>query len=110
MTVGAGQLTRIDPANRKAPPLVEGGPMPAGLAGSVVTSLDLHGKTVEEAIAVLDAFVSDALLGGAAEVRIIHGRSGGKLKAAVHGRLRAITAVRSFRVDPQNEGVTIAVF
>src|SRR5918993_1884708 len=44
----------------------------------VSTSLDLHGMTVEEAVAALDDFLNDALLGGAAEVRVIHGRSGGR--------------------------------
>jgi DNA mismatch repair protein MutS2 len=52
------------------------------------TSLDLHGRTAEEAIAALDAFLNDALLAGHAEVQVIHGRSGGRLKAAVHARLK----------------------
>ena len=41
------------------------------------------------------------------EVRIIHGRSGGRLTAAVHERLRGLTAIRAFRLDPANPGVTI---
>jgi DNA mismatch repair protein MutS2 len=73
----------------------------------VPTSLDLHGMTVEEAVATLDAFVNDALLAGHAEVRVIHGRSGGRLKAAVHSRLKQLGIARAFRVDPANEGVTI---
>jgi DNA mismatch repair protein MutS2 len=73
----------------------------------VPTSLDLHGMTVEEAIAALDAFLSDALLAGHAEVRVIHGRSGGRLKAATHARLKSLSAARGFRVDPANPGVTI---
>ena len=47
---------------------------------------------------------------GARQIRVIHGRSGGRLKAAVHGYLRGLTAVKSFRVDPRNEGVTIVTF
>jgi DNA mismatch repair protein MutS2 len=69
-------------------------------------SLDLHGKTVPEALDALDSFLNDALLEGVDDVRVIHGRSGGKLKAAVHGRLAELT-VRAFRVDPGNPGVTI---
>jgi len=76
----------------------------------VSTSLDLHGKTVEEAVAVLDAFLNDALLAGAQEVRVIHGRSGGRLKAAVHARLKQLAVARSARVDPANPGVTIVTF
>ena len=70
-------------------------------------SIDLHGYTVDEAAEALAEFLNRALLGGAHEVRIIHGRSGGKIKAAVHAQLKGIAAVRGFRVDPSNAGVTI---
>jgi hypothetical protein len=69
--------------------------------------IDLHGYTVEEAVAALDAFINDALLASASEVRIIHGRSGGRIKQAVHARLRDLLPVSSFRLDPRNPGVTI---
>ena len=69
--------------------------------------IDLHGLTVAEAIDALDAFLNDALLAGLPEVRVVHGRSGGKIRDAVHQRLRAIAAVRAFRIDPRNAGVTI---
>jgi DNA mismatch repair protein MutS2 len=69
--------------------------------------LDLHGKTVLEALDALDSFLNDALLEGCDDVQVIHGRSGGKLKAAVHGRLRQLPSVRAFRVDPNNPGVTM---
>jgi DNA mismatch repair protein MutS2 len=79
----------------------------AATASHVATSLDLHGMTVEEAVAALDAFLNDALLAGHAEVRVIHGRSGGRLKAAVHARLKQMPVVRASRLDPANPGVTI---
>ena len=70
-------------------------------------SLDLHGRTVDEALDALSAFLNTALLAGNAEVRIIHGRSGGRLKAAVHGRLKVTASIRGFGLDPGNAGVTI---
>lgn len=73
-------------------------------------SLDLHGKTVAEARDALEAFVNDALLEGCAHARVIHGRSGGRVKTAVHQYLRGLSAVASFRVDPQNPGVTVVTF
>jgi DNA mismatch repair protein MutS2 len=76
-------------------------------ASHAASSLDLHGKTVDEAIDALDAFINDALLAAHAEVRIIHGRSGGRIKDAVHARLRALPPVTSFRLDPRNPGITI---
>jgi DNA mismatch repair protein MutS2 len=70
-------------------------------------SLDLHGMTVDEAVSALDAFLNDALLAGHAEVRVIHGRSGGLVKRAVHARLKQLPTIRAFRVDPRNPGMTI---
>ena len=74
---------------------------------SAAASLDLHGKTVEESVAALDLFLNDAILSALAEVRVIHGKSGGRVKSAVHRRLRELPPVRSFRIDPANSGVTI---
>jgi DNA mismatch repair protein MutS2 len=80
---------------------------PPDIAASSPLSLDLHGKTAAEAVEALDRFLNDALLAGAAEARIIHGRSGGTLKAAVHARLQQLPSIRGFRLDPRNPGVTI---
>lgn len=85
------------PDNRAAVPSTSGAP----------SSLDLHGRTVVEAEALVDGFLNDAMLAGHAAVRIIHGISGGRVRAAVHGRLRACPTVRAFRIDPSNPGVTI---
>jgi DNA mismatch repair protein MutS2 len=86
------------------------GRVPSGLSRAASrgsASLDLHGKTVEETIDALDVFLNDAFLDGRHEVRVIHGRGGGRLKAAVHKRLGQHASVRAFRLDPANPGVTI---
>ena len=70
-------------------------------------AIDLHGLTVDEAMTQVASALNDALLADVAEVRFVHGRSGGRLRAALHGRLREIGSVRSFRIDPRNAGVTI---
>lgn len=70
-------------------------------------SLDLHGTTVHEGLEALNAFLNTALLAGSPEVRIIHGRSGGRLKAAVHAQLKLMSPIRGFGLDPRNHGVTI---
>jgi len=80
------------------------------LAAGAATSLDLHGLTVDEATEAVGVFLNDALLGGAAEVRIIHGRSGGRLKSSLHAQLKRIASIRSYAVDPRNAGVTIVKF
>ena len=71
--------------------------------------VDLHGLTVDEALAKVDAVINDALLADCAEVRLIHGRSGGRIRAAVHRRLKGITSVRAFHLDARNAGVTIVI-
>jgi DNA mismatch repair protein MutS2 len=78
--------------------------------GQRTPTIDLHGKSIAEARDIIETFVNEALLSGAGEVRIVHGRSGGKIKIAVHQYLRALTTVASFRLDPRNPGVTIVTF
>lgn len=105
------QLTAVSARRRSSVP--DHGKSPASTSSSsptrlhVSASIDLHGMTTEEAVAALDSFINDALLAHHAEVRVIHGRSGGRLKAAVHARLKQVAAVRAFRLDPMNAGVTI---
>jgi DNA mismatch repair protein MutS2 len=69
--------------------------------------IDLHGLTVEEALDRVELALNDALLADVDEIRFIHGRSGGRLRAALHRRLRDTPSVRGFRLDPRNEGVTL---
>lgn len=72
--------------------------------------VDLHGFVVDDALARAVSAINDALLDGASHLRLIHGRSGGRIRAALHRQLRGIPSVRSFRLDPSNEGVTIVTF
>lgn len=110
MVVAGRQLEPAAPARvHPAQPPAESASAAATVAApsGPLRSLDLHGKTVIEAIDVLDAFLNDALLDGVDAVCVIHGRSGGTLKAAVHRRLAQLPTVRAFRVDPKNPGVTV---
>jgi len=68
--------------------------------------IDLHGLTVEEALVRAESALNEALLADAQVLRLIHGRSGGRIRAALHRRLRELPSVR-FHLDPRNEGVTI---
>ena len=80
---------------------------PSTDARVAIGEVDLHGLTVEDALARAEQALNDALLADASELRLIHGRSGGRIRAALHRRLGEITAVRAFRLDPRNAGVTI---
>ncbi len=75
--------------------------------GGAAADVDLHGLTVEEALVRAEQALNDALLADRSELRLIHGKGGGRLRAALHDRLAQIAAVRAFRLDPRNAGVTI---
>ena len=109
MMVVAG--SQLEPAQErraaKRPPAMPSAADPAPVPPLSSRVLDLHGKTVLEALEALDAFLNDALLDGCDDVQVIHGRSGGKVKAAVHARLTRLPSVRAFRLDPTNPGVTV---
>lgn len=94
------------PRRRAASTPVQEAVMPRGSTGAPA-EVDLHGLRVDEALHRIDAALDAALRAGHAELRFIHGRSGGRLRGALHERLRGISAVRGVRLDPRNAGVTI---
>jgi len=73
---------------------------------AVVSRIDLHGLTVEEAIARVLREINQALLRGANRIEIVHGKGSGRIRDALHRELTAISVVASFRLDPHNPGVT----
>ena len=79
-------------------------------AGDEVREVDLHGLTVEAALARAEQALNEALLADVAELCLIHGRSSGRIRAALHRLLREIPSVREFRLDPRNKGVTLVRF
>ena len=112
LVVAESQLTAVEAAKattRAKQPKSPGEPQaPHPLERThAAASIDLHGMTTDEAVSAVDEFLNDAILASLPEVRIVHGRSGGRLKGAVHARLRELPSVRAFRIDPRNAGVTI---
>lgn len=89
--------TAAEPANATAP----------RSAGGSAVEVDLHGLTIAEALVRAEHALDEAMRADRAELRLIHGRSGGRIRAALHRRLGAIPSVRSFELDPRNAGVTV---
>ena len=85
-------------------------PLPHEADAGGLQSIDLHGMTVPEALAALPIFLDRAIRAGLARVEIIHGISGGRLRAAVRGYLAGMPAVTCAVADDRNPGVTIAYF
>lgn len=108
MVVVAARDVVAATAPRRAPvPSTPPAAHTAPARGQAPVEVDLHGLRVDEALVRIDAALDAALRAGHTELRVIHGRSGGRLRGALHERLRGITAVRGARLDPRNAGVTI---
>jgi len=80
---------------------------------SVSTEINLLGKTVDEALVLLDKYLDDAYMAHLPSVRIVHGKGTGALRNAVHNHLRRLKIIKEYRLGEYGEGdagVTIATF
>ena len=74
----------------------------------VKTSINLLGKTVDEAIPEIDRFLNEAFMAGISPVQIIHGKGTGSLRAGIHKYLRTLNFVSEFHLaNPQNGGAGV---
>jgi MutS2 family protein len=82
-------------------------------SATIHPEINLIGKTVDEAISILDKYLDDAYLAHLPQVTIIHGRGTGALRNAIQVHLKKLKYVNSFRVGGAGEGdhgVTIVEF
>lgn len=66
--------------------------------------INVIGKTVEEALEEVENFLDKALTDNLEKVKIIHGVGTGKLKNAIHARLKRHRGVKEFRSGVYGEG------
>ncbi|MDD4923389.1 MAG: Smr/MutS family protein [Dehalococcoidales bacterium] len=67
--------------------------------------------TLDEAMPILEKYINDAFMNGIIMIRIVHGKSGGTLRNAVHNRLANHPLIKFYRLGEYGEGgegVTIA--
>ena len=77
------------------------------------TEVDLRGMDAIEAVCVLERYLDEAMRANLTQVRIIHGKGTGTLRAAVQQALKKNKFVKQFRLGQYGEGedgVTIAEF
>ena len=77
------------------------------------TEVDLRGMDAIEAVCVLERYLDEAMRANLTQVRIIHGKGTGTLRAAVQQALKKNRFIKSFRLGQYGEGedgVTIAAF
>ena len=80
---------------------------------SVSPEINLIGLTVDEAVPELDKYLDDAYLAHLPQVRVVHGRGTGALRAGVHKHLKRLKYVKEFHLGEFGEGdtgVTIVTF
>ena len=80
-------------------------------SGGEGLELKLIGKTVEEALPLVDKALDQALVAGRREVKLVHGVGTGRLRAGVRRYLEQHPAVIAFRSGGRGEGgagVTVA--
>ncbi len=82
-------------------------------SASISTEINLLGMTVDEAISHLDKYLDDAYIAHLSQVRVVHGKGTGALRAGIHKHLKKLKHVKEFRLAEYGEGdagVTIVVF
>ena len=80
---------------------------------SVSAEINLLGKTVDEALPMLDKYLDDAYLAHLPSVRVVHGKGTGALRSAVQNHLKRLRYVKEYRLGEYGEGdagVTIVTF
>ena len=82
-------------------------------SSSISPEINLLGCTVDEAVAKLDKYLDDAYISKLSQVRIVHGKGTGALRAGITAYLNGIPYIRNFRLGEAGEGdagVTIVEF
>ncbi len=79
----------------------------------VSPEINLIGMTVDEAVSHLDKYLDDAYIAHLQQVRVVHGKGTGALRAGIHKHLKKLKIVKDFHLGEFGEGdagVTIVVF
>lgn len=76
-------------------------------------NIDVRGKRGEEAIAIVQQYIDDAILLNISEVRILHGKGYGILRTLIHDYLKTIPEIHQFKdehIERGGHGITIVIF
>ncbi len=71
---------------------------------NVSMECDIRGRSADEGVYEMDAYIDNAVISGLKTITIIHGKGTGILRKAVHQRLKHHPNVKSFRIGIYGEG------
>ena len=113
--VNVQDLVRLEEPSVTAPNMKRTGTGKLRMSKSISVSpeINLLGKTVDEAIPLLDKYLDDAYLAHLKSVRVVHGKGTGALRNAVQQHLKRVKYIKSYRLGEYGEGdagVTIVEF
>lgn len=100
-------------AARKEATVTHARNMKMAKAMTISPEINLIGKTVDEALALLDKYLDDAYLAKLHQVTVIHGMGTGALRNAVQNHCKKSRLVKSYRMGEYGEGgygVTVVEF
>ena len=100
-------------ANKKEAAITHARNMKMAKAMTISPEINLIGKTVDEALALLDKYLDDAYLSRLHQVTVIHGMGTGALRNAVQNHCKKCKYVKSYRMGEYGEGgygVTVIEF
>lgn len=73
-------------------------------AQNISSSIDVRGKSLDDAVMDVEKYIDDAFISGLEEVTVIHGRGEGILRKGIHESLKRHKNVKSFRKGSYHEG------
>ncbi len=100
-------------ATKKEAAITHARNMKMSKAMTISSEINLIGKTVDEALALLDKYLDDAYLARLHQVTVIHGMGTGALRTAVQNHCKKCRFVKSYRMGEYGEGgygVTVVEF
>jgi DNA mismatch repair protein MutS2 len=109
LSVPLADLLLVERARPEAP-LPPAKALPKGVSfvaadrGAAALELHLIGKTVDEALPLVDKFLDDAFLAGTPQVRLVHGHGTGTLRRAIAAFLKDHPHVANYRFGVDGEG------
>ena len=106
--INISDLLLLDEDVIQAPTLkrTNAGKIKMSKTADISPTINIIGKTVDEAMAIIDKYLDDAYLSHLPQVTIIHGRGTGALRNAVHNKLKKNSHVKSYRLGTFGEGET----